>query len=307
MKKLLLTDWATLIYAALTTLLLLIFWSKNEAPWTLLSVRIAAVAVVFILLAIHTRWPNRWTMLVRLIFPLTMLGVWYPDTFEFCRHLPNLDHIFAEADLALFGCEPAIEMSRWLSGKMWSELFNAGYFSYYLMIGLGALVPLCWRQDEMQRSIFIVVAGFFAYYIIYLFLPVAGPQFYFAAIDPALISQGPFPALGNYFDLHPDAPHVGNTIAGFFQSLVEAAQEGGERPVAAFPSSHVGMSTVLMMLFWRLKRGVFFAMLPLYILLCGATVYIAAHYLVDVFGGWATAILFFYLFDRIYLRFQVKN
>ena len=95
---------------------------------------------------------------------------------------------------------------------------------------------------------------------------------------------------------------MGNDVQGLFQRLVEMAHEGGERPIAAFPSSHVGMGTVLMILFWQLKRGVFYAMLPLYILLCGATVYIGAHYLVDVFGGWATSILFFILFDRFYRR-----
>ena len=38
---------------------------------------------------------------------------------------------------------------------------------------------------------------------------------------------------------------------GFFYSLVEGSQQVGERPTAAFPSSHVGMSTVLMIMAWR--------------------------------------------------------
>jgi membrane-associated phospholipid phosphatase len=153
----------------------------------------------------------------------------------------------------------------------------------------------------------VVTAGFFAYYVIYLFLPVAGPQFYFGVIDPSLVPHGPFPAIGAYFNLHPDAPIVGNDVPGLFQWFVELAHEGGERPVAAFPSSHVGMATVIMILFLRLKPAVFYVMLPLYILLCGATVYIGAHYLVDIFGGWATGFLFFILFDRLYLRLSPDN
>ena len=34
----------------------------------------------------------------------------------------------------------------------------------------------------------------------------------------------------------------------FVRTLVEQAQAGGERPTAAFPSSHVGAATVLMLL-----------------------------------------------------------
>lgn len=297
-----LADWATIVYSTFTAVVLLFFWCQSESPWDILLTRLGIVAVVFLFLYIYTVWPNKWTRILRIAFPLAMLGVWYPDTFEFARHLPNLDHVFATADLKLFGCEPAYEMSRWLDGVVWSELFNAGYFAYYLMIALGALVPLIWRDEETLRTLFIVVAGFYAYYIIYLFLPVAGPQFYFAVIDPSLIAHGPFPALGDFFNQNPDCAVIGNTTEGFFQSLVAAAQEGGERPVAAFPSSHVGMSTILMFLFWRLKRGVFFTMLPLYLLLCGATVYIGAHYLIDVFAGWCTAIIFFYVLDKLYIK-----
>ena len=67
------------------------------------------------------------------------------------------------------------------------------------------------------------------------------------------------------------------------------------------------MSTILMFLFWRLKRGVFFTMLPLYLLLCGATVYIGAHYLIDVFAGWCTAIIFFYVLDKLYIKLAPRD
>lgn len=300
-------DYATLIYALFTSLLLVVFWNQSDAPWKLLGTRVAISTGVVALTYLYILYPSRVTMLLRQAYPLAMLGVWYPDIFEFSRHLPNFDHVFAAADYRLFGCEPSLEMSKWFSGIVWSELFNAGYFSYYLMIVGAAVVPLLWNGKELLRTIFIVTVGFFAYYIVFIFLPVAGPQFYFAAIDPAVVADAQFPALGYYFDIHPDAPHIGNGIAGFFQYLVELMQESGERPVAAFPSSHVGMGTVIMILFWRLKRGVFWAMLPFYIQLCGATVYIGAHYFVDVIGGWLTAVLFYMAAKRLYDTFNNKN
>jgi membrane-associated phospholipid phosphatase len=41
-------------------------------------------------------------------------------------------------------------------------------------------------------------------------------------------------------------------------------------------------------------------MAPFYILLCGATVYIEAHYLVDVLAGWVSSILVFLVTTRLY-------
>jgi membrane-associated phospholipid phosphatase len=90
-------------------------------------------------------------------------------------------------------------------------------------------------------------------------------------------------------------------IKGIFSQLVIGAQEVGERPTAAFPSSHVGMSTVTMMLAWQTKnKWLFWVMFPVYLLLCCATVYIQAHYLIDSICGFITAVLFFGLNSRLY-------
>ena len=78
---------------------------------------------------------------------------------------------------------------------------------------------------------------------------------------------------------------------GFFYHMVENAHAAGERPTAAFPSSHVGITTILMFLAWRLRnKWLFWGMMPLYALMCFATVYIQAHYVVDVIGGWVSAV-----------------
>ena len=190
----------------------------------------------------------------------------------------------------------------WLPEKLWSELFHLGYFSYYPLIFLTILEPWATNRKAFERTAFIVLGAFFLYYLIYLFLPVAGPQYYFQAVGFDRIEEGVFPALGDYFRTHSDlAPSPGPE--GFFRGLVESTQASGERPTAAFPSSHVGVSTVLMLLLWTNRRCLFFLSLPFYILLCAATVYIQAHYLIDVFGGWLTAVAFYFLFQWTYNRF----
>lgn len=145
----------------------------------------------------------------------------------------------------------------------------------------------------------------FMYYLIYLFLPVAGPQYYFHAVGFEVIQSGHFPQLGDYFRYHTELA-ISPGPDGFFRELVERTQQSGERPTAAFPSSHVGMSTVLMFLLWNNRRWLFAVALPFYFFLCCATVYIQAHYLIDVFGGFVTAIIFYYFTNWLYLRRRAR-
>ena len=89
---------------------------------------------------------------------------------------------------------------------------------------------------------------------------------------------------------------------GFFYNLVESSQQVGERPTAAFPSSHVGMSTILMIMAWRGSRRLFACLLSFYLLLCGATVYIQAHYLIDAIVGFFSAIVLYVVATWMFKR-----
>lgn len=68
----------------------------------------------------------------------------------------------------------------------------------------------------------------------------------------------------------------------FSVDLVESVQKFGERPTAAFPSSHVGISTLILLLLIRGRHySAFTITFPLYLILVFATIYIQAHYVVD--------------------------
>lgn len=298
-RGLLALEKVTLFYIGVTTLALLVFFNEMHEPLRLLLGRGMVALGIGIAVGLYRLVPTRFTLVLRAIYPLALLGYWYPDTYEFCQLFPNRDYLFAGFDQSLFGCQPSLEMARWLPGIVWSELFNMGYFSYYLFILVGAVAPLIWRREDFLRTAFVIMAGFFCFYFIYLFLPVAGPQYYFHAVPAELVAKGHFPELGDYFRYHTEMRPNGE-LGGFFKGLVEATQASGERPTAAFPSSHVGMSTILMLLMYRTKRLLAYIALPFYIFLCGATVFIEAHYLVDVFGGWVAALFFYWLTNRLY-------
>lgn len=285
---------ATLAYVLFTLLLVLFFYHEMASPLQLIGERLGILGGIGILCLLDHFFPYRWVRFLRYFYPVSLLGYWYPDTYNFCQLFPNLDHHFAAMDQWLFGYQPAVYFSRVFDSVWWSEAFNLGYFSYYLMIFAAFFLPLIGRKERFANTVFVLMISFFFYYTIYLFLPVVGPQYYFPAIGERMVEAGHFPHLADYFRYHGELlPNAGPE--GFFRSLIESMQSSGERPTAAFPSSHVGMSTVILFLLWRVHRSVVYFLLPFYVLLCGATVYIEAHYFIDVVGGLLSAVVFYSL------------
>jgi membrane-associated phospholipid phosphatase len=134
---------------------------------------------------------------------------------------------------------------------------------------------------------------------------VTGPQYYFPAIGLENARDGVFASLGDYFNFNHELLPGPGYSKGFFYKLVESSQQVGERPTAAFPSSHVGISTILMIMAARLSKRLALFMLPFYVLLCCATVYIQAHYLIDAIAGFVSSIILYVLVSRAFKRWFV--
>ena len=283
-------------YAALTTLLVLFLYTRMSDPSAILMARVRFLAMTLALWGVYRLVPCRLMLGIRGVVQLALLGLWYPETYDFNRLFPNLDHLFAQWEQQLFGCQPALLFSQVLPSHVASELFDMGYGSYYFMIAVTAMFYFAFRYREFERATFVILASFFVYYLIYIFLPVVGPTFYYHAVGLKTIAAGVFPNVHDYFLTHTASlPSPGYTDGVFYQ-FVEDAKAAGERPTAAFPSSHVGISTICMLLAWHSgNRRLFFVFLPFYIFLCCATVYIQAHYLIDAIAGLITGVGFYFL------------
>ena len=292
----------SLIYNAITTILIVLLFSRMDHPGVMLLERAGIVAITFGLIYLYQKYPCRLSAFIRMVVQMSFLAYWYPDTFEFNRLFPNLDCFFASAEQFLFGCQPSVEFSQLCPDIWFSEPFNMGYFAYYPLIAIVAIYYFVFKFEWFEKASFVIVTSFFLYYLIYIFVPVAGPQFYFPAIGMDEVEACNFLAIGDYFN-HNDILLPGPGFEqGLFYDLVEASQEVGERPTAAFPSSHVGISTILMIMAWRVNKKLCYGLAPFYVLLCCATVYIQAHYLIDVFAGWISAIVIYVLSTWMYKR-----
>ena len=287
-------EWVVLGYMLFTLLFVLFTYTKVDNPQAMIWGRVRVGIVTLLMWAIYELIPCRLTRLLRVGVQMGLLAWWYPDTFALNRVLPNLDHHFAALEQAIFGCQPALLFAQKFPQVWVSELMDLGYASYYPMMVVVALFYFFRRYKEFERCSLIILGSFFAYHVIFDLLPVAGPTFYYKAVGLDKIAAGIFPNVGDYFNLHQDCLPAPGYRDGIFYNLVEFAKASGERPTAAFPSSHVGIATVCMLLAWHARsKGLFFALLPFYVFLCLATVYIQAHYAVDALAGWVTGVLFF--------------
>ena len=115
-------------------------------------------------------------------------------------------------------------------------------------------------QRTGNELFFKLATTMLLFYLFFGFFPAAGPQFYFSSPEK-------------------DLP-----TAFIFDKIMHFIQQA-EQPTGAFPSSHVGISVAVLVLL-RTKAPLFFKIaVPFVILLICSTVYIKAHYVVDVIGG----------------------
>ena len=285
-KGLLTLEWVMLAYLALTLAVMFFAQTRLQNPESMLWFRVRVVAITTALWAVYRLVPCPAMMMVRVGMQMALLAWWYPDTYELNRLFPNLDHVFAAWEQSLFGFQPALAFSQSVPSPVVSELMSLGYASYYPMIALVVVCYFFYRGKDFLRCATVIMTSFFIFYVVFDFLPVAGPTFYYKAVGIDEIARGVFPNVHDYFATHTDCLPTPGYTDGVFYQLVESAKEAGERPTAAFPSSHVGVSTICVLLALRLRRRwLMWLMLPLWVLLCMATVYIQAHYAIDAMAG----------------------
>lgn len=302
-KGLFAAEWAVVAYLVVTTALILWAYPRLPAAEMMLIERARIAAITVAMVIVYRMIPCPATRFARVIVQMAMLSWWYPDTYELNRILPNLDHIFAGAEQDIFGCQPALLFAQTVTSPIVSELMALGYVAFYPLIGIVTLYFFLFRQKDFLKAAFIIIAAFMVYYVVFIALPVAGPQYYFPAVGMENVARGILPDIGDYFAVPRPALPTPGYENGVFYRLVVEAHNAGERPTAAFPSSHVGIASILMMLVWQARgRRLAAIMAPFYVLLCFSTVYIYAHYVVDVIGGWLSAALIYASLSLLYNR-----
>ena len=278
-------DLVTVFYALLSGF----YMCFSTASFTLLVPHFVTRALILILIVClsglaHKFQTNKLVLFLRNLYPLLFLGFFYTETscLKNIIFSENLDLYFFNAEQSLWNCQPSIEFSRVMGQGWFNELMNLCYFSYYLLISVVCIVLYLKKQSLSQKSIFVVILSFYLYYIIFAILPVVGPQYY----------------LTNLPDTTP--PY-------FFGKLMHHIIVNLEQPTGAFPSSHVGIAIIIAYVAYKHLKKIFFIILPFVVGICFATVYVKAHYVIDVIAGLISAPLFIILSEKIYNKFLSCN
>ena len=83
----------SLIYNLLTSILILFLYQRMDHPLHMLGDRVLIAAVTFLLMYLYRLAPCKFSAFVRVTIQMSLLSYWYPDTYEFNRLFPNLDHV----------------------------------------------------------------------------------------------------------------------------------------------------------------------------------------------------------------------
>lgn len=309
MKWLFPAELGMMIYAAFTILLLLFTYTMQPNAEALLWWRLRVVALTLALWIVYRLWPCRLMVMARISLLLVTLSWWYPDTYELNCHLPNFDHVFAQWDQSLFGFQPSLEWSKAFPSPVVGELMKMGYGLYFLMFVSMIFITFFRKYKDLQRVSFVIISSFFLYYVIFVLVPVSGPQYYYLAAGVDNIAAGIFPKIETgYFAQHLECLAIPGWQDGLFHQLVQASHNAGERPTAAFPSSHVAIATISMLMAIRQKEWVYLVVFAVpYVFLVMGTVYIYAHYAVDAIAGFVTAIPVFFMMEYAYKKLTVNS
>lgn len=264
-------------YVLITTILLLFSWSNSTNIFDLLITRGIIIIAVLGLVFINSKLKSFILELIRNVYPLIISGYFYSETVFYNKFIwENLDQTLIDIDQALFGFQPSLLFSESFSNKLFSELMYFGYFSFYLLIIGFVLISYFKLKDESEVLIYKLAASMFLFYLIFGFFPSAGPQFYFSA------------------------PEKNLPVAFIFDKVMHFIQTNAEQPTAAFPSSHVGISIIILLLLRKRSPQFFKIAIPFVFILILSTVYIKAHYAIDVIGGIIIAPIILYLASILY-------
>jgi membrane-associated phospholipid phosphatase len=271
-------DIGTIFYILFSGIYICFGISHLENVLVHFTIRIGIIALIFLLTYLQKKYPNESFLFLKNLYPLIFLSFFYTET-SYMKNIifsSNLDAYFSWADQFIFGFQPSLEFSKAMPQIWFNELMNACYFSYYPVTSVVCVCIYLNKKSLSYKPIFIMIFSFYMYYIIYAILPVVGPQYYFNTIfkEP--------------------------TTLCFFGKIMRYILVNFEQPTGAFPSSHVGAALIASYLAYKHLKKLFYISLPFVLGICFATVYLKAHYAVDVLAAIVSVPVFIFVSGLVY-------
>jgi membrane-associated phospholipid phosphatase len=173
------------------------------------------------------------------------------------------DALLLRWDLALFGGTGSVWFDPYVRGWLTSVLTIA----YFLHLVLPPVMGLLWYRRDLRVFRSFLLSVLIAFII--------GSQGYM--LVPAIGPGMAFPSLYHH------------TLSGSIYTNITELIDTVRAPRDVFPSLHVGLSTIVLWFAWRRGRPVFAVFLLPVVANWISTLYLRAHYTIDVIAGWIVA------------------
>lgn len=176
-------------------------------------------------------------------------------------HSGFFDHKIRAIESRLFGGFPSTYLKERLPSILLSEYLHFSYFSYYWLFPVFGIYLYAKRKFvEFRAAVAATATTMFGCYLFFIAFPVTGPYYF-------------------------DKPPPPETMGWIFTALARAAVDSGSAVGTAFPSSHMAVSTSILLSSFRFARPLFYVYLPLVLGIGFGAVYAGFHYAIDMTVG----------------------
>ncbi|HXX36156.1 MAG TPA: phosphatase PAP2 family protein [Thermodesulfobacteriota bacterium] len=190
---------------------------------------------------------------------------------------PDIDAQLIRIDFFLFGVQPTFWMQRWIVPWL-TDILSLAYISYYFIpVVFIVVLYLRNRVADLDRSVFVLVFGYYVSFIGYILFPAVGPRY----------------ALAHLYSV----PLEGSFVSDFVRNTLNTL-EHNQRD--CMPSGHTQMVLMVLYLAHRYERFLFYLLFPIVCALIFSTIYLRYHYVIDLLVGGAFAIGCTILGSRLY-------
>ena len=274
------SDWITILYLAVSSVLMLIF-HRNLARWYIfLSIHIVAILGI---LSLHFV-PSPLSPLLQFVrdwyaLATILLFYWGVKPLTQMVFQGMFDDWIVRWENRLFNGLPSTYLSARFPSVALSEYLHLCYLSYYFIpVFLPAMLYFRGKGEAFFETLFAELFTFNLCLIWYIFFPVAGPRYITEKIEESLS----------------DRP-----LCRLTHAILSRASTKG----TAFPSSHSAIAIVVLLCGARYDLVSFVFLFPFCTGLVVGTVYGRLHYALDAVAGVLLGVLTFGLYPIVYRWF----
>ncbi|MBA7687331.1 hypothetical protein ES703_95792 [subsurface metagenome] len=277
--------------------MLLFFHTGVDYWYVYIMIHIMIIALIIILIPVFNDSDNKIIQKLRWWYPVLLFIFNYKEINSFTHILVTnwKDSEIMRFEKFIFGTHPTLWLEKYVSPLL-TEFLKFDYFSYYLMIPVGAgILYFSNRRKEYVRYLSTVCLAFYISYLGFILYPVRGPRYTLHDMYKKNYTIN----VSEYY-----GPFVEEDVAGkntkalrgyFFTNLQDNIMRYGSLHGGCMPSAHIAVAFVCMMIMFLYKRKVFYVYLPFVAVLCVAVVYNRYHYVSDVVAGLLVGVVSLYL------------